>query len=270
MKRSSEFHGVEPMLVVTEPTGELLLIRQTDHATTCGQLARAWRRPEVVPRRLWSVLLEAVERHDDGWTETEQQPLLDDAGSPLDFKVMPVEQHVAIWRRSLAAAQHDDPYAALLVALHARLLYTTVAPPDTDDAPCAQTLIDELTGTINDSIERLGAGDAGQRRVVEPGNLQAAQRLFSFFDRLPLALPGGIPWTAQTEPLAFDDREDELHLRRDGQAVFVEPWPFEPDHVTLTTPAVRTARKRFSSSADLAQHLAQATPTELSWALKPA
>ena len=258
------------MLVVEEPTGVLVLIRQTDHAVTCAQLAQAWRPPAAVPASLWQVLLDTMSRHDDGWCETERRPLLDDDGRPVDFKAMPAEQHVAIWRRSVAAAQRDDPFAALLVALHARLLYTTIAPPEPDDLPCAQALIDELTGVIDDSIRQLSAGDADRRRAVEPGNLQAAQRLFAFFDALPLALAGAIGWIGQTAPLAFGDRESVLRLVRDGgSAVRVEPWPFAPAQVTLSAAAYRATPSRFDSSADLAQHLAQSAPTELTWAMIP-
>ena len=259
------------MLVVKEPSGELVLIRQPDHAAMCAQLARAWRRPAAVPPRLWQVLLQAVSHHDDGWLDTERRPLLDEARCPLDFKAMPTERHVAIWRRGVATAQSDNPFAALLVAMYARLLYTTIAPPDTDDAHCAQTLIDELTDTIDDCIRLLRAGDDDQRCAVEPPNLLVAQRLFAIFDSLPLALAGAIDWFDQTEPLAFGDRESTLQLARDGRTtVRVQPWPFEQDQVALTAAAFRSERTRFDSSADLAQYLTRTPPIELSWALTPA
>ena len=55
------------MIVVDEPDGSLLLVRQPHHAAMSAQIAAAWRRPAALSPGVWQRLLEAVRVHDDGW-----------------------------------------------------------------------------------------------------------------------------------------------------------------------------------------------------------
>ncbi len=178
------------MIVVDQPDGSLLLVRQRDHAAASGLIAQAWRRPTLVASQTWDRQIEAVRRHDDGWSAAEQSPLLDPDGRPFDFKSIPTPQHVALWRRSIELAAQDDPYVALLIAQHARWLYTTVGQDRIEDQRTAQRFADETAARIDGFIEQLSTGSQAERAAVSPRGLGTARVLVAFFDALSLALVG--------------------------------------------------------------------------------
>lgn len=256
------------MLVVQEPAGAMLLVRQPDHAATCAQLAEAWQRPSSLDPQIWASFVEAAGRHDDGWMEAEKLPVLGEDGTPLDFKTIPTRLHVDIWRRSVELARPHEPFAALMIALHARTLYTQTGQIYYEDQRLAQELVNDLTGLIDHSIGRLSVGTDAQRGAVEPRNLETARRLLSFFDGLSLALVGGISWFDGTEPLVFGDQESTLGLSRRDSIIYVDPWPFTGNQVTLTTIGFHLRTRRYRSAGHLAVDLARAKPVDLNWRLQ--
>ncbi len=259
------------MIVVDEPDGSLLLVRQPHHAAMSAQIAAAWRRPAALSPGVWQRLLEAVRVHDDGWWPFEDRPELDPHGRPVDFKSIPTPRHVVVWDRSIERAASADRYVALLVALHARWLYTHVGQDGIEDQACAQEFVRKLNERIDMMIEALGRGTDEQRDAATPTALALARRLVSFFDAVSLCLIGTIDWIDRSEALGFEGRETVLRLERPHKSadVAITPWPFAPDRLTTRVRAVRLPRQRFADPSALAAAMSRADPIDLEWTLGP-
>ena len=250
----------------------MLLVCQKDHAATSAQIAAAWRRPGTITLSIWQRLMEAVHRHDDGWTETDRGPTLDRRGRPHDFKSIPTDRHTAVWQCGVDLAAADDLYVALLIALHARWLYTHVKQSELEDQEIAQAFVEQITLRADELIHQMSLGTCEERTAVEPGPLSTARRLLGFFDALSLALIGAIAWFDQTDVLAFADERARLSMRRDDPAghdgcVWIGPWPIEADRLDLSTRAVRLPRGRVADADELAQLLDRSSAIDLNWRL---
>ncbi len=105
-------------MILVEEKGErdpqLLVIRQTDHAFLAGFFAREWGNEKFTkPQPNASFCLAAAE-HDNGWSEWEPQPSLDEkTRQPFSFMSIPTATHIA----------KADHYAGLLASMHASCLY---------------------------------------------------------------------------------------------------------------------------------------------------
>lgn len=244
------------MIVLDQADGSLLVVAQPDHAQTCGQMMRAWRKPVMFDESAWRREIEAAEHHDDGWHRAELEPTLDAHGRPQDFKTISTLQHVAIWRESIELNAQRDAYVGLLVALHARWLYTALPSNHVEEAAIAQAFVDELNLRI-DALIHTGKWD--------PAALSAAQRLLSFVDALSLALLGAID-LMKTEPLHCGDKSSALAVRLDTGKI--QPWPFMNPSVTLTTQARQLPVQQFANTAAFIQARSAGEPRLLSWTLR--
>ena len=259
------------MIVLRGEANTWRLIEQPDHAAMAGRLAEAWARPASIDPAIWPRLIEAIARHDAGWCEAERAPAVDAHGRPHSFKTLPLPAHIAIWRRGVKQLMRRDPYAGLIVALHARWLYTDLMhPTDRDDAARVQALLDELDQQIDLAIGGLQAAGEAERAAVQPRALMTARRLASALDGLSLQLCGALPAGELPGPLAFGERAAPLRLAAQGERMTVTPWPFAQDAVTLTLPARDIPDVAYDDGAALAAALREATPMTLRYRLAPA
>ncbi len=257
-------------MIVLERDNTLLLIRQPDHAAMAAAMARAWRRPTMLPAGMWDRFIDAVRRHDDGWIAAEQKPALDADGRPFDFKRIPSDQHLSIWRRSVDLASRDDAYACLLVAHHARYLYTHTTIGNDDNPAAAQGFINELAVRIVRCTEPLELGDADEQAAIAPRAVNVARRLLTAFDWLSLALLGALPHGSHTEALAFGDVEATPAVAPTAHGAALSPWPFEPASLSVECPAVTIAASRHTTPKSLADAVAGAAPQMLRFTLQAA
>lgn len=256
------------MIVIDQPDGTVRIIEQIAHARMAGEIARAWRRPEALPEAVWPALIDAVEHHDDGWHDADAAPQLDPEGRPYAFNTMPPRLHVEVWRRSVEAARERGPYPALLVAMHARWLYTRYSNEETEEERLAvQGFIDELAMLIADAMTALRQGDDAQHKAIEPTNLCYAQRLVSFFDALSLMMTGAIVPQDHAAPVAFGKQVAALHVTPLKKVWQFWPWPFRPPRIKLAIEARDLPAARFNDGATF-QHALQQAPTQtLNWTL---
>jgi len=259
------------MIFVTSAEDALVVALQPDHAATAGQVARAWRPPAFLSDPNRDRLIEATTRHDDGWNETERMPVLDPDGQPLDFLNIPTVKHIETWRRSVELAK-EDPYVGLLVAAHARWLYTRHGDGETpQEQAAAQRFIEYLDTRMNTWIDALRQGGRDETSAVEPRHLEKTRRLVSLFDALSLTLLGAFSPDAlkRTEPVAFGDEQAPLRITLDERGATVRPWPFREPMVHLSTRALQLNRSHFDNADQWRQTLASAAPYTLSWVLHP-
>lgn len=260
------------MILLDHDDAAPMVVLQPDHAATCEQMALAWDWPVALPMPVWDRFVQGTRRHDDGWRDVEKAPLLGRCGELLGFKQMPTQVHIDIWRRGIERAGRADPYAALLIAQHARYLYVNFPREDTpEDRQLAQDFITDMAYQTNDLIDSLARGSAADRAAVDPFNLAMARRLLSFFDAFSLMLLGALPMEPMVEPIDYAERRAILDIHSDehapGAVLRIRPWPFAVAHLELTTRARRLEKATFTDPADAARAIADAPVTDLKWTL---
>jgi hypothetical protein len=109
--------------VIVRAAGSVLhLITQPDHAGLARRVMDFWVANDLpnAPRR--ASILHAVAEHDNGWREVDAAPLVSESGEILDFITAPLDVRQGIWPRGVQNLA-GDPWAAALVAEHARFIY---------------------------------------------------------------------------------------------------------------------------------------------------
>jgi hypothetical protein len=231
-------------VIVQETEKGLRLYRQTDHALLSGAFAAAWGNDAFREPPVRESTLVAASRHDDGWAEWELAPRVDDAGGPVDFMHIPVDEHTALYRRGIDLVEIEDPYAGLVVSLHGERLYTRPFVPG------LQPRIDYLTGRDLEIAQSYVAYEHQRQAILAEtaitvaggplvtGDLGAEAeecwRLLQVWDRLSLfacmePLDGDGTW--RLPPVAGRggaDVEIDARMAGDGKVV-LSPYPFATD-----------------------------------------
>lgn len=201
-------------------------IGQQAHAWLAGQLARAWD-PAPEP----AVVL-AVEQHDVAWRELDRRPPLHaDARRACSFAEVPLEQRLVAWSGAAAQLESADPYAAVLVSLHATNIHTRYA----------RTWPEEFLAAQQADRDALLARLPHRRRE---GAARDAELLFCI-DALSLAI-GNLRASTELPPLDGVARTVTVS----GAEVFVDPWPFTRDEVRVGLHE-RTFGERFADEEAL-------------------
>lgn len=265
------------------------LISQVEHARIAAEVCRAWNveaYPLAVPHE---ELLAAVVHHDDGWLAWEIRPTVLD-GKPRDFMEMPLDESLAIWRRSIAVAQTLGPMAAYAVGSHFAALcrWSHEKAGHTDEwRHLAEEFIeeqDELAGErLNELIalaERSRAGDSREAVAPTGAALQAevkknadrAWHALQFFDRVSLWLCCAersdtetidVPESLGTGLGAF--RFEPGAAGGSLAETMIEPWPLVGDRLDISTVADAVPQAVYDSPDALAR--AERTPLPLRWLL---
>lgn len=263
---------IYPMIVLEHANG-WRIVTQQDHARLSGEVASAWDAPDFLPPVSKQRLIEAAIRHDDGWQELDRYPPLDSSGVPFNFRTVPTGKHVAVWRRGLAQIEAEKPFVALLIAQHARWLYTHFSHEGSpEELRQAQAFIDEMTQLMARRLETLLAHDSVHRVAVEPAHLLACRRLLGFYDFLSLRLLGAMGRSQFDEPVAFAERAQRIGLSEDAgdkHAIRVYPWPFKAERIELTCPSTVLTRRSFAGSAEAARAIETGRKETLAWTLLP-
>lgn len=214
-------------MIIRAKGDQLLLITQIDHAALAERIMAAWRRDGLPdsPRR--DVILLATRRHDDGWIDDDQAPLVNEAtGRVQDYVHAPDEVRRSIWPKGVARLT-AHPYAAALVAQHAMQLFDRYRA-------------DPEWAAFFDRMER--ASDA--HLAATPLTADDLQRDY-FFVRMGdlLSLQFCDQWL---EP----QRHGEYESRGDGARLTVTPDPFDGREVPLSVPARCLPARPFANRTD--------------------
>jgi hypothetical protein len=227
------------MIVRAGGTGQLL-ITQPDHAALAARLMREWREDGLrdSPRR--DLILLAIERHDDGWLDLDQSPLVDDeSGEILDFISTPDDRKRGVWPVAVERLE-GAPYAAALVAQHALHIYRRYR--------------DQAEWTP--FFDTIAAARDRQLQQGAPLRLADLERDYAFLrigDLLSLTFCNG--WNEQK-----DDFGSAYSFHLEGTRLLVTPDPFQGREVPFEVSARALAQPGFRSAAE-AQAAYAAAPT---------
>jgi hypothetical protein len=247
--------------MIVQPSGDQVrLIRQTDHAAQCGELAAQWGgdfepvSPEVVV---------AARVHDNGWQEWEDTPTLDpSSGLPYSFFAIPVDQHLAIYRRGIDRAFAEGDWPGLLVSLHGIGLYNGRYGliPDVPGKPIPADQEDDVDRFYGQQIRRQ---DATRNRLgidaLDPA-MWDRYRLLQLWDGLSLMSLARNPQPRALGPVATSNGLATIDIVPLGSRRFsLQPWPFGVDRFETIVPSALVANRRYEAG-ELEGALAVATP----------
>jgi hypothetical protein len=270
-------------MIVQRRAGELLLIRQTDHAALSGVLAEHWGAGDFAwPEPRASVLLAAA-RHDDGWREWEEAPKVNPATRrPYNFTEMPVGEHFPFYLRGIDGVVRDDRYAGLLVCLHLSGLYRKRYgldhgpglerfPPDV--RPLVEDYLRQLDDRQRQLWEQLRRDSTVPAEAVEDVAVWTDYRLLQVYDLFSLYFCTAPlrEYTLRHVPVNASRPDTEIKLRPlGGDALTVDPYPLDIAPLRVTVPARVVADRDYNGDEDLRTTLAASAVEALRFDLRPA
>jgi hypothetical protein len=219
-------------------TGRLLLITQPDHAHMARTAIEQCAALIGHPRR--ASLLTAVGEHDNGWTEEDAAPTVDqDTGAVVDFITAPRLVRQRVWPRGVARLAHD-PWAAALVAQHAITVYERFRS-DPEWTPFFAGMEAERDGRLQASGQPRTAL-ASDYPFVRLGDLISLTFCTGWTDPQTFA-----PWT----------------VRRSGDRILVTPDPFGGATIPIAIAALEIYGGPFASNDELRRALDDGTSITL-------
>jgi hypothetical protein len=219
-------------VIVRDYEGGLLLIPQTAHAWVSGQLAMRWGNERFFRPEPREELIMVAAQHDNGWAEWELGPRVDSNGRPVDFMGMDLEEHFAIWQRSVERIQPASLYGALLISMHATHLHERRLKVDErGDTPEMRESIRGFIGeqvAFQELVHRMLANHPRYGPALAEGQLADAFRLLQIWDLLSLLLlMGPLPnYNVEDVPLAPGERTTIQLAPRDSSTLTLRPYPF--------------------------------------------
>jgi len=254
-------------MITARVPGGIRVVMQTDHQSQCGIIAGAWGNATFTRPEPWEPVACAAQWHDEGWRQWERSPGVAPDGTPRGFVAMDVDDHVAIHRRSIAAAHQRDVVTGMLVGMHcAGLLQRRRGldgeMPDIDGLPGpARALVDDE----RDAREQV-VGAMGDRAAATHWTW-ASYRVLQALDLLSLyltwtGLAHGEEWTLRRVPRAIDDADGvPVTVRRvDDATCALSPWPLATDDVAAPVLARVIPDRAYADSADLQAAIRAADP----------
>lgn len=261
------------MITARHPDG-LRVVMQVDHQAQCGLMAARWGNGDFHRPEPWQPIADACAWHDEGWRDWERTPGVLPDGAPRGFSQMDTAEHMAIHRRSIAAAADREPVAGMLVAMHCAGLVQRRMGLDGEMPD-----IDALPGPARDLVR----DEATHRAVLEArlgegahGWVWAAYRVLQAIDLLSLyltwrGLVGDECWTLRRVPRALDDDAGVpvAVTRVDARTCALDPWPFAGDALDVPVLARVIDDRPYSDDAALQAALRAAPVAPVSFRAIP-
>ncbi len=266
-------------MIVQPRDGQLLLIRQTDHAALAGVFAEHWGNTSFATPSPRDPLIDAAVHHDDGWLLWEAAPRIDPATRrPYQFTAMPIAEHLAFYRAGIDRVLARHPYAGLLTVMHLAGLYqmrfgTDRQMPAKKLTADEERLQREILAQLQNRQELLRQ-DLPHQGVpavwLEEKRLWCNYKLLQVFDRLSLYFCMAPPRPAVLEPapLNYQGGETQLTLRPIAERkVALAPYPFNRNPLVVGVHGHIVPDRDYDSDEDFRAALAMASVTELRFEL---
>lgn len=229
------------MIVAPLPDPRLLLTTQNDHAALAAEIAALWRADGLPDNPRRREILFAVREHDNGWREADSAPYVDpESGRPHSFITLPLARKEEIGHRAVERHRNEHPYAAALIAHHARHVYRHRVGEGYEE------LFAYLEQARAECLEASGHGD---------GEIEADYPFLELTDLASLVLANR--WTEPQEVPGGEGRRTTFRLSGDGDTLHMDPFPLAgATSFTLACRAVPD--RRYASDRDLSLTLAEA------------
>src|SRR6202034_3477157 len=118
------------------------LVTHPDHARLAGAFAEHWGNERFLAPEPRANVLKGIAQHDDGWAARDAAPQITRQGKPSAFSTelvgkysgfeeIDLADYLAVRDRAVRLIAAEDPYAAILVAMHTYNLLTARADRST-------------------------------------------------------------------------------------------------------------------------------------------
>jgi len=259
--------------------GDLIVVRQTDHMAQVARIAEAWGNARYPAPEHREETIRAAALHDNGWRDWEEQPtLVPETGRPRNLGEVQTPVHAAFYAAGVERAAAIDPYAGLLVSLHATALYTGVRGWDTSTlTPLTPADLDAVGRSfvarqcaVQGQLRTALAASSRFGAAVEPARLRSAYLRLRAWDQLSLYFVFQGMGDGRLDHVPAAEGESSITLRQIGPyAATAHPWPFAHDRVDAPVVVTRAPDRRYGSGAEFLATLTAATPQVITYTLTP-
>jgi hypothetical protein len=262
-------------VIISRYEGKLLVVRQPDHGDQTGLFAADWGNEDVAPltehRRAAAL---AARHHDDGWAVWERRPSIDPAtGHPVHFYDLSPIEHIPAYRAGVDRAARYDPWAGLLVSMHAAGLYNDrygtyrlTELGEQSMTAAEQAVVTEFLAEMARFQQELLDAVRGHP-TPEPASDDPAVRhqylLLQVWDRLSLQFAFRHAADGEIAPLPLaGDGPGALVCRSAGSfALTLDPYPFATDTAVFPVVGYLVPDRAYPDPEDFVATLAAAAPT---------
>lgn len=259
---------------------EYWLITQADHAVLSGELSRYYGN-KTYPTPSAEAVYRGITLHDSGWPLHDDHPGVNGKNQPLDVFESPRQVTLPVWERSVEIAMAADPYAGLLVSIHALLLSSYASSQNGPASaswdlkePRARFEVNRFQHRMFEIQEMLRL-QLGMRvdlpltnglasGLTDPAEarLKSDYQCLAAMDMASLAL-------CCTRPPFDTHRELFLHFQRDGNDLLVDKWPFSSPAIEVKVPFRRVPARAYLDPADLQAAMNGAALESFTAAVRP-
>jgi hypothetical protein len=255
------------------------LITHPDHANLAVNFARHWGNKMFPKPEPYANVMKGIARHDDGWLQRDANPQITKQKKPSAFgtelvgkysafEEIDLTDYLAVRDNAVRKIAQQDPYAALLIALHTYNLLTehadrtTIAP---DQLPLLDNFLPDqkiFQNTLKEKIDEdrmIPAEQKSETAIQDNFHLLQATDNLSLLTcvdfRQPSHLLHALPQTNGTRTTIAVHSIAERHF-------ILNPYPFNETTLTFQFPARHLPAKLFDSHQSL-QQAYTAAPVEL-------
>lgn len=274
-------------MLVKRSNGELVLIKQVDHAEMTREIAEHWGNERFAAPNPQDEAFTAAAKHDDGWREPDAVPLFNDQERrPLHFLEIGMTEHAELYGRGVEEVFEANSYAGMLVSMHWTGLYRSRWGMQEGRVPFSDNVVriqDEVVqaeeqrwiGVKSSLLENTRRSDLEYSLWYNYELLQAWD-FVSLYACICDTSPGNGPTrtvfetvkglehepgarTIPAVPTSIGGDRVELTMTAiDHGVTAIEPYPFDVDELRLTVPAKMIPDRPYADVADVRRALASA------------
>ncbi|WP_428908040.1 DUF3891 family protein [Niallia sp. Krafla_26] len=264
-------------MIISGQDGNLVLIRQEDHALQVGDIARKWGNENFQKLLKHESVSLAIERHDSGWHEPDTEVLFNpNTKRPLNFMDVQLPQHVKFYETGYRNTLEKDPYAGMMLGMHWIGLYTSrfgYDPTFTYNVP------DNLQNFMNNTLSTIQKEWVDikqqywtyQQKFSEfEDQIWMSYEFFQVMDRLGLFMGLNNPKEEKTMSLGIirptrTSEPVEVTAKSLGNGtVELSPFPFAQDFET-TVPARRIGDRDYENQQEAKSVLENTETEDVRW-----
>jgi len=255
------------------------LVTHPDHARLAGAFAERWGNEEFLPLCPRDRVLKGIARHDDGWLARDAAPEITRQGKPSAFSVelvgkysafeeINLADYLAVRGRALRLIAQEDPYAAILVAMHTHSLLTDHADRSTitpEHLPLLDQFLGEQTQFRQSLRERIdadatiAADQKSEAAILDRFHLLQATDNLSLLTCVDFVAPSNL---LHALPLRNGTGARVNVTHRGTRQFELSPYPLDESPLTFAFPARHVRGKTFGSREELREAYA-AAPSEM-------
>jgi hypothetical protein len=278
------------MMVCRYDESRLLLVLQVDHSRVAGLFAAHWGNDEFAPLNPYAAMVLAAQEHDSGWWDWEIKPTLNEQGRPPDY----IGAHSAgrapwlrFYRHGIERVAEQDPYAGLIVLMHAEGLLTQgkgLLPymRDATDDPLVQDFLRQSEALRQALLDELRQNDR-YRAVATDEHLWTSFKYMEVFDQMAQFICNRYPLnsterrngptnTLSDVPVPVAPGREDTTITvdiLDETRARVHPWPFDVDALEVSFPARLVPDRAYEGQDEFLDYFYRAERLAVTYMLHP-